>query len=686
FGKQGKLNPRYIGPFKILKRIGPVAYKIELPEELSNVHIAFYISNLKKCLSDESLVILKKELRLNDKLKFVEEPAEVMDREVKQLKQSRIPIIKVRWNSKRGPEFTWEREDQIRANFVRHYAIISKPLTKLLKKNAFEWDEVAQMAFIELKQAMTQAPVLALSDFQKTFVVETNASSIGIGAVLQQEGHLIAYLSVHVCSYKACNGSIVAECKVIVKEKEEVMVKVARQGSPFNGGNFRRCTNVSFGDEFVHNPDPISIDETPDFFYPPSQPQTSSFDKFYCYGCRDLLEEGFRCQQCTCKRHGSGLSKGFCYSCASSNENSSIEPYSFNDTSNVFTHPPQPQYETYLYELCGNDSHYGYDCPPRFPLVYEQEPSYNQNYDDNYYPHNSPSFLCCDNYGVTHTFEPSRRLNSFCYDDDDDDEESTIPLSDIISQLPPSNVMTTSPPILPIKDPEVSLIMGNEELNTIPKKESNEFIKSSVEDLVSIPRKSRDPLFNSNDDFTSSDDESLSDEDVLEENFKIYLNPLFEFDDEYISSDVNPLFDEVLDNIECKDSYYSNLDESTFLVTPIFDSNKDEYFTPGDDVELLLHCDPSTPIMSVVSILKGFTDEPPFEENGDLFDLESKENECKKILYDAPINDLMTEEKVFDLGIPKNFFSNINFEDSRARGFVHRPLELLSLAYGNPIS
>ncbi|GJX81732.1 hypothetical protein Tco_0331213, partial [Tanacetum coccineum] len=103
----------------------PVAYKLELPEELSNIHNTFHFFNLKKCLSDEFLIIPMKELQLDDKLNFVEEPVEIMDREIKQLKQSRIPIVKVRWNSKRGPEFTWEREDEIRAKYPHLFSNIT---------------------------------------------------------------------------------------------------------------------------------------------------------------------------------------------------------------------------------------------------------------------------------------------------------------------------------------------------------------------------------------------------------------------------------------------------------------------------------------------------------------------------------------------------------------------------------
>nr|GEW90195.1 hypothetical protein [Tanacetum cinerariifolium] len=191
----------------------------------------------------------------------------------------------------------------------------------------------------------------------------------------------------------------------------------------------------------------------------------------------------------------------------------------------------------------------------------------------------------------TYNTEPSRCFN-FIYDDDDDDdyEQSTIRLNEIDSQIPSSIAIA---PVLPTMEPEDSLIMRDEDLSIIPENESDEFINSSVENLVSIPSESEDtsdtecdlpfygncmtfsnPLFDSNDDFTSSDDESLFDEDVLEDN-----------------------------NIENKDSYDSNLDEPDLLVTPLLDANKDECFDPGDDIdeiELLLHRDPSTLKISVV--------------------------------------------------------------------------------------
>ncbi|GJX52318.1 putative reverse transcriptase domain-containing protein [Tanacetum coccineum] len=106
FGKRGKLSPRYIRPFTILAKVGPVAYTLELPEGLQGIHSTFHISNLKKCLADEDLIIPLDEIQLDDKLHFIEEPVEIVDQEVKRLKQSRIPIVKARWDSRRGPEFT----------------------------------------------------------------------------------------------------------------------------------------------------------------------------------------------------------------------------------------------------------------------------------------------------------------------------------------------------------------------------------------------------------------------------------------------------------------------------------------------------------------------------------------------------------------------------------------------------
>nr|GEW81972.1 hypothetical protein [Tanacetum cinerariifolium] len=411
------------------------------------------------------------------------------------------------------------------------------------------------------------------------------------------------------------------------------------------------------------------------------------------------------------------LRGGFCLFCNSKAENSfTYDPDSFNVTSSNFNHLSQPQ-------LCRNNSHYVYDYPPQFLSIYEQEPSYNQNYNGNYYPHDSSSFLCCDNCGGSHeTFlclpmdqnidssgfdqiqssqysvihHPSQEMSEdnisilqvrnrltfynndeehsvqykeylenssnaivatnfnqekekppqnsdirqlvskecsikvceekkknmedtllellevcrqkefYCMHNDGDDliesalnskifsinlrsqrfnkkkkevknivkqptkrgtriaeslqkfrvKKSSTSLNNT-SQISPVNAIT---PVLPTEEPEYSLSMGYEHLNTISKMESDKVIESSVKNLIQIPREyeviSNDgnecdmpikdeyspafttfsnPLFDYNDDFTSSDDKSLSKEDVPMENFKVFLNSLF--DDEEINSD-----------------------------------------------------------------------------------------------------------------------------------------------------
>ncbi|GKD77080.1 putative reverse transcriptase domain-containing protein [Tanacetum coccineum] len=100
FGKRSKLSPRYVGPFGVVERVGPVAYRLCLPQELVGIHDTFYVMNLRKCLDDVNLHVPLEEIRIDDKLRFVEEPIEIIDREVKKLKRSWIPIVKVRWNSR----------------------------------------------------------------------------------------------------------------------------------------------------------------------------------------------------------------------------------------------------------------------------------------------------------------------------------------------------------------------------------------------------------------------------------------------------------------------------------------------------------------------------------------------------------------------------------------------------------
>ncbi|GKB38926.1 hypothetical protein Tco_0883868 [Tanacetum coccineum] len=260
-------------------------------------------------------------------------------------------------------------------------------------------------------------------------------------------------------------------------------------------------------------------------------------------------------------------------------------------------------------------------------------------------------------------FEIFSNFNNDCTSSDDDSFEDV----DYIEESPPDSELVS---LEEVKDDILhEKLLNINFLITCDLPSSDDFSPISIFEEKSMTFSN--PLFDLNVDFTSSDNESLSDEDVPED-VTIYLNPLFEFDDEYISSDVNPLFDEVLEDIKYKDSYYSNFDESNFLVTPLSDSNEEECLTPSDDIELLLHYDLS---ISVVSILEGFTDEPPLEENDDLFDLESKENNWKKILYDAPIDDLITEDKVFDPGFHEIIFYptyvNLSFVDRHYLSFTY---------------
>ncbi|GJS20423.1 hypothetical protein Tco_0449055 [Tanacetum coccineum] len=291
-------------------------------------------------------------------------------------------------------------------------------------------------------------------------------------------------------------------------------------------------------------------------------------------------------------------------------------------------------------------------------------------------------------------------------------------------QISPSVAIT---PDLPIEEPEDSLIMGDEHLSTIPEKESDKLIKSSVEDLVLIPSESEDtsgsdnecilpsyynfspiniyeeksvtfsiPLFDSNDDFTSSDDESLSDKDVPEDNVKIYSNPLFEFDDEYISSGVNPIFDEVLENIKRGNEIEACL--TSDLIPPGIDGAD---FDPEGDIlllEKLLNDDPSSllppkelyyddlkVIQSSIDASPDFEDDY-YDSEEDIIYLESLLNGTipylpLEVFLDHDQNNLKDEPDlksiviVFDPGIHEKKFSptyvSLPFEDRHYLSFTY---------------
>ena len=117
FGKRGKLNPRYIGPFEIVERIGPVAYRLDLPEEFSRVHNVFHISMLRKYIPDPSHVLEIPEIELRDDLSYEEQPVQILGREEKELRNKTISLVKVLWRNHLVEEATWKREDQMQSQY-----------------------------------------------------------------------------------------------------------------------------------------------------------------------------------------------------------------------------------------------------------------------------------------------------------------------------------------------------------------------------------------------------------------------------------------------------------------------------------------------------------------------------------------------------------------------------------------
>nr|GEW24667.1 hypothetical protein [Tanacetum cinerariifolium] len=309
----------------------------------------------------------------------------------------------------------------------------------------------------------------------------------------------------------------------------------------------------------------------------------SSFNQQECLGCGQPCD-GLYCYPCTCRQCEVGLTNGICLNCTyrdgkplicckcdgplrggfcwfyTSNFEISFNPNpnSFDDSQNLSNYSPQPQYETYPCELLGNDSHYGYDCPPRQQEQEEQ---------------------------AAQIFTPNWNFSMI-----NDEEEHSIQYKEYLENS--SNAITT---VLSTKEPEYSLSMGYKHLSTIPETKSNEVIKSSAKSLVPIPSEYEvtsddesecdvpikdesslifttfsNPLFDCIDDFTSSDDESLSNEDVLIENFEVYSNSLFD-DEEINSNKVDPhYFNAESDPIES----YSNRD-TLFDSSPKFDYLKE---------------------------------------------------------------------------------------------------------------
>ncbi|GJV65552.1 hypothetical protein Tco_1476380 [Tanacetum coccineum] len=465
------------------------------------------------------------------------------------------------------------------------------------------------------------------------------------------------------------HGLYCRQCALIRKTLEEVFQ------------DFQDTSKSSDDDTNFVNQEPFVVKQGPGVNSSQSPPQ---IDHECCYECGDSLD-GIFCQRCTCKSCGKGAHIGYncppqipiisnpepcynqnlneilqnfqslqqqclfgtcqqcgyneydgvCFYCTVGNGTpiNFSTPYSSNDFPSVANHPSQPQYVPYSCELCGNDSHYDYDCPPQVLLFNAQNEFLNSQ---NKLMEQMTSM--CDMVGqLIQKKEEEKRIEEVqaakdrywkipvCYDDDDD-EESSIPLKDtIISGLPPCVAITSA---LSTEKPVDSLIMEDEHLDTIPEMESDEFIKSSVENLFPTPSEPEDfsdiesecdvlvcdnltnfsnPLFDANDDDASSD----------EEEFKISSNPLFDLDE------VSPIDDEVLESITLIPLGIDSFDAESDLIESLL--NRDTSFDSSSKIDFLLD-EFAGELTRLQSIPPGI-DNINLDPEGDIFFLES-------LLYD----------------------------------------------------
>ncbi|GJQ97886.1 hypothetical protein Tco_0009025 [Tanacetum coccineum] len=302
------------------------------------------------------------------------------------------------------------------------------------------------------------------------------------------------------------------------------------------------CSNVSSVDNFVRDPNPISYDETSDSSQQPTR---------NCSKCGGPFG-GLYCRQCTCERCRRNYTDEVCALCCYEVEKSFVNdsnPNSFSDSPDFPDSPPQPQYDSYSCELCGNDAHFGYDCPTQVPFIYNPEPCYNQDLimisrkhafrEKQHQPEDIQELLhkllkdlqIISEELAEYINSPSWNCPAF-YDDDD---EYTIQYKEYLENS--SKAIT---PDLPTEEPDNSLSMGDEHLSTIPEMESDEVIKSSVEDLILILSESEGI---SDDTYDMPFCDNSLPLDVLNDHFEIF----FDFNDDYISTVSYPKIDSLLE-------------------------------------------------------------------------------------------------------------------------------------------